>query len=230
MLGLQPQAPAWNFPERSQIFGSDTQCRIYLVIAYLCAISKSSGKSESLSLHPDLTAPEWAPRLRQTDIRKLYEQDASGRVEDAAVNAIGTRLMARCESLLAADAAVRGKAECPKCRRVIEHDSRGDEQLVCSGCSWAGTWAAYRQSLKGQNLRLGNLSPVVEHFVGHFAHCGTARERLIQIDFLLHQFQSKGDHPGEVFATSLLEGKDEDVEQFLETLEYGEQSTPELSV
>ena len=181
-----------------------------------------------MSLHPDLTAPEWAPRLSQADIRELYEQDARGRVENAAVNAIGTLLLARCESLLAADAAVRGKAECPQCGCVIEHDSRGDERLVCSGCSWAGTWGAYRQSLKGQNLRLGNLRPVVGHFVGHFAHCGTARERLIQIDFLLHQFQSKGDRPGEVFATSLLEGKEEDVEQFLETLEYGERSTSEL--
>lgn len=150
-----------------------------------------------MSSQPDLVAPQWTPRLRHGEVQHLYEQDAAGVVDEETINAFGTSLLERCESLVVADSAVRGSARCPQCSQAIAHDAKGDEQLECTGCSWAGTWQAYRQSLKGQNLRLGNLGPLVEDYLSSFCQCSSARERLIQIDFILHQFQSKNGSQGD---------------------------------
>ena len=47
-------------------------------------------------------APRWAPRVRRSKIRRLYETDALGIYDDELIDDVGYALLARCRSFLAA--------------------------------------------------------------------------------------------------------------------------------
>lgn len=55
----------------------------------------------------------WAPKVRQHQIRRLYENDARGIVDTTLIDDVGLALFLRCESLLMI---WRGEVRCPVCR------------------------------------------------------------------------------------------------------------------
>lgn len=79
--------------------------------------------------------PEWAPRLSQQKIRAFYATAVNGVYDEDIINEVGYGLLARCESFIKAVEAVRGRAYCPKCAKIIEHGSQKEEILRCS-CGW----------------------------------------------------------------------------------------------
>ena len=74
--------------------------------------------------------PTWAPRVTQREIRRLYEMDAKGINDEELINEVGYGLLARCLSSIDAAEAVRGKARCPQCSRVVTHTGRREELLL----------------------------------------------------------------------------------------------------
>ena len=80
--------------------------------------------------------PDWAPRISQEKIRKLYELDAKGIADDDLIDEVGFNLLARCDSFVAAVNAVHGKVVCPSCGQVVEHSNGKEEELTCDNCGW----------------------------------------------------------------------------------------------
>ena len=170
--------------------------------------------------------PQWAPRVRQDRIRRLYEQDAKGIVDDDLVNDVGYALLSRCQSFLEATAAVQGQAPCPVCARVVLHTGKKEAVLQCP-CGWELPWEDYFATI--QRKQLSGAEPVVQlfhHFVTGFPAARNPRDKVVMIDQLLHGFhwyQQQGyTRP---VAVNLIEGKLADVIAFLDHLTYGAAST-----
>ena len=172
--------------------------------------------------------PVWAPRVPQHKIRQLYETDALGIYDRDLIDEVGYALLARCESFLAAVRAVAGEACCPRCGSIVSHAGRKEGLLRCA-CGWALTWGAYFSTI--QHKQLSGAEPVLRLFreyVGTYPAARTARERMLLIDGLLHGFHwyYKDNTPTRPVAINLIEGRLGDVIAFLDSLTYGEHSTP----
>jgi ribosomal protein S27AE len=173
--------------------------------------------------------PTWAGRVRQQLIRRLYENDAQGIVDEALIDEVGLGLFLRCQSILTATEAHQGKATCPRCGGVIAHHWDKAEVLVCPKCQWQTTWGAYLKTYQDKQLVGGGAVDAFKGFVEHYPSTRTSREKMLLIDQLLHAFhwelKQLYSRPA---ACNLIGGKLADVVALLDSLTYGEHSTPEV--
>ena len=174
--------------------------------------------------------PVWAPRVPRWKIRRLYETDAQGIYDDELIDEVGYALLARCESFLAAVEATQGRARCPRCGAIVRHERRKEELLRCA-CGWELTWGAYFKTI--QHKQLSGVEPVLSLFrdyVARFPAAASPRSKMLRIDELIHGFHYfyKTGGPTRPVAVNLIEGRLGQVIAFLDSLTYGEASTPGL--
>ena len=89
----------------------------------------------NLSLH----GVDWASRVNPILIRRLYQTDAHGIVDEELIDAVGFALYARCQSTLQATEAHAGRIICPECGSLVGRDGvpwlKG-AILDCASCGW----------------------------------------------------------------------------------------------
>lgn len=171
---------------------------------------------------PTPVAPRWADRVPKQKIAQIYEDDANGMHDEALINDVAFTLLARCESMLIVETARNGRAACPVCDGIVEHEARKGVMLQCSHCGWAGSWDAYRASMNGHHLIAPGLEPVCREYVKRLPLATTLREKMYWIDWLIHRFHWEGTAlPGQPGAVCLIRGRAQDVNAFLESLSAG---------
>ena len=174
--------------------------------------------------------PPWAPPLTQREIYRLYVTDARGIIDEGLINDVGYGLYARCESILIATQAYRGRVTCPRCTQIIHHNHAPDAQLVCSQCSWQKSWKAYKKTLKGKHLQAEGIEIFLKEYIAQFPKASDMRRKMLLIDRLIHRWHWEHENnlqrPG---AANLVEGKADDTIEFLNELTYSENSTPGLA-
>jgi hypothetical protein len=168
--------------------------------------------------------PEWAPRVPQRKIRRLYETDAKGIYDDDLIDDVGYALLARCESFITANRARAGELPCPECARLVQRE----EVLRCL-CGWELPWAAYFKTV--QRKQLSGAEPVLEQFrdfANAFPSAGTAQGKMLLIDRLIHGFHwyYKTNTPTRPVAVNLIQGRLNEVVAFLDSLSHSENSAP----
>ena len=170
----------------------------------------------------------WAPRVAPHAIRRLYEIDARGIVNEEQIDDVGYALYARCLSIVRATAAHSGRVTCPRCERVVRH--RPEEAIIrCPGCGWRVRDEGYLRSYQHKQLVGGAALPVFTAFVEDFPRCRTPREKMLTIDRLLHAFHCAITDPGRPAGKNLIDlPTTSDVLRFLDALTYGAGSTPGL--
>jgi hypothetical protein len=182
--------------------------------------------------------PRWAPRVPRDKVRRIYENAARGITDEVLIDDVGIGLYLRCRSMLAVEDAVhRGRVVCPNCGRLDVHDPRAHRDpamlLECRTCPWRLSWREYHASFRHQELYGAGHNPFIAEYVAAWPATRTARERLLLIDRLIHLWhweevkrQSFG--LGRPTGLNLIEGNRAQVIQFLDTLTYGDRTTPEL--
>ena len=154
-----------------------------------------SGTSDALaSLAAGASEVRWAPRVAPYKIRRLYETDALGLVDEEQIDDVGYALLARCESILEVTAAHRhGRIRCPRCRADVRRHgdptdpATRDEVIRCGACGWATTWRAYHQTYRGKRLFGANAVPAFAAFARDFTRAATPRQKMVAIDQLIHE-------------------------------------------
>jgi hypothetical protein len=106
--------------------------------------------------HTD-AGPRWEPRVAPEKIRRLYEADARGILDQELLDDVAFALYARCDSILTVTEAVRGRAKCPRCAQLCERvrartGKPREDRLRCETCAWESTWGAYRKSYQDRRL------------------------------------------------------------------------------
>ena len=176
--------------------------------------------------------PTWVPRVPRRKIQRLYESDAMGIHDDELIDDVGYSLLSRCEAFITANEARAGRAPCPRCARIIQHTARRGDVLQCPECGWELPWTDYFKTI--QHKQLSGAEAVLQlfrSFVSAFPVAPSSREKMIRIDQLIHGFHwySRDDGtrgPTRPVAVNLIEGRLNEVVAFLDSLSYGEQSSP----
>jgi hypothetical protein len=177
---------------------------------------------------------EWAPRVPKRKLRRLYESDARGLLDEELLDDVGTLLLQRCKSILIVADAQKGAVHCPRCERrgttrLIErprtHGDPRDKLLVCPACAWQATWGEYHLSFKRHQLNPGGATASFCAYVQNYAAAQTPQAKMIAIDRLIHEFHysfvSLPDQPTRPVGVNLIEGSLSDVIEFLNELTSG---------
>jgi ribosomal protein L37AE/L43A len=174
----------------------------------------------------------WAPKVPQQKIRRLYQTDAKGIIDDELINDVGWALWERCDSILTVTEAHYGRVRCPSCENIIERRDRGsDNEIVkCEKCGWQIKWANYHHTYRRQQLFGANAVDVFQKYHVVFPRSHSAKEKMILIDQLIHEFHVGLKELGRPVAANLIEGKLYEVIRFLDELTYGGESTAEGSL
>jgi hypothetical protein len=163
---------------------------------------------------------DWAPKVPQGQIRRLYETDAHGILDDDQIEKVGWALWDRCDSILTVTAAHYGHVRCPACRTVIERQQAGvpNEIITCATCGWSIAWQIYHRTYRGKQLFGANAVDVFKQYHHAFPLAQTARAKMLLIDQLIHAFHVGLQDTGRPVAANLIQGSLMEVISFLETL------------
>ena len=179
--------------------------------------------------------PKWAPRLSPSTLRRLYETDALGIVDAELIDEVAFGLLARCESVLAVTAAQAGTVTCPECAQPVRRDKESaDEVLLCPICGWTTTWTRYHSTYRRRQLFGGAGTPVFAEFVARFPTTRSPQERMILVDWLVHQChvsatQRRAGLAGRPIAINLIDAPIAEVLALLDALAYGPDSTADAA-
>ncbi len=91
----------------------------------------------------------WAPKVPQWQLRRLYETDAQGIVDDL-IDKVGWALWERCDSILTVTAVHYGHVRCVSCAIVIARQNAGaeEEYITCPTCGWSIAWVTYYRTYR----------------------------------------------------------------------------------
>lgn len=173
--------------------------------------------------------PVWAPRVKPYLIRRLYESDAQGLLDEQLVNEVGWALYSRCDSFLRAKAAQEGQVHCPVCDSSIRHSRQANEVMRCSFCGWECTVRAYLETIKNQQLVGGpEVAALFQEYIDRFPRSKEPAEKMVCIDGLIHGFHHflTSGRTRRPVGVNLIDGHLEFVVDFLNRLSYGPGSTP----
>jgi hypothetical protein len=176
--------------------------------------------------------------VSKAKIRRLYENDANGIIDEDLIEEVASLLYLRILSILQVKEAKEGRVKCPRCAErgaetVIPRDGGREMTLVCPVCGWRMTWAEYQKTYKRKQLHHGGALPAFENYLRQYDAAKTPRERLLAIDRVIHEFhywlvQEGMKVPTRAAAVNLIEGRLTDVVLFLDELTYGDRGEPEL--
>jgi hypothetical protein len=184
------------------------------------------------------TPIRWSRRVLPAKIRRLYESDAQGLLDEELLDDVGYGMYVRCRDILEVSEAKQGRVKCRGCGHVIQRrggewvDYWGggervggeDEVLACDRCGWQVTWGAYNESVLGTGL-IGEMAPMAAAFVAGWPTARTPQARLILIDTLIHEFHVVQFGLGRPVGVNVIRGTTRQVEQLIADLAYGPGST-----
>ena len=166
----------------------------------------------------------WAPKVRQSRIWQLYQNDARGTVDESLVMDVGFSLLERCRSIVLA---THRQVECPRCGAVMEMCEPGNWRflpgvLTCptSGCGWETTAEIWHDSWRHKDLLGLAAMEAIETYLHDYPLAKTPPERMVCIDQLIHAFHIslRTGKAGRSFANNLIEGSHDQVVELLERL------------
>jgi hypothetical protein len=166
----------------------------------------------------------WAPKLRQSRIRQLYQNDALGAVDEILVEDVGLALLQRCRSI---QQVTRRLVECPRCGAeftLCEPDSwkmlPGLQTCPKPGCGWETTAEAWHESWKHRELMGTAAMEAIETYLEAYPAAKVTKEKMVCIDQLIHSFHIslQSGKLNRSLANNLIEGSHDQVIDFLDRL------------
>jgi hypothetical protein len=138
----------------------------------------------------------WNPRVKLQKIQELYLNDAAGIYDNELIDEIGVTLYLRCESVLEFTEALFGRVKCKRCANsgkttILERKTqKPNELLKCPVCAWQILWRVYlteSEKTRGQ-LNAGHALAAFQEYVRVYPKDSNAREKILAIDRLIHEF------------------------------------------
>jgi hypothetical protein len=137
----------------------------------------------------------WAPRVPRQKIKRLYESEAAGLLDEELCDDVAWSIWERCRDIVTVTRAHGGEATCPRCESIVCHGWKQDERMMCA-CGWSMTWRAYMRTYRRKQLHGGGSVPWVEEFAEALPKVKDARAKMLLIDRLINRWHWDLQHPG----------------------------------
>jgi hypothetical protein len=159
----------------------------------------------------------WAPRLRPSLLKRLYDSDAQGLQDMELCDEVGMVLYMRCHTFVLVG---HYQVQCPLCRTVFGISEQSTSHCPQPGCHWQTTRQAYHTSIKNHYAFPGRASGAFQDFYRRYPKARTYQAKMLLIDQLIHSFHidEKTGRATKSVASKLLEGNKKAVVRFLDDL------------
>lgn len=179
---------------------------------------------------------KWSPRVSKDKLKRLYNEDALGMIDDVLIDDVGIMLWLRYRDIMYIHDSQHGiKWQCPRCRAEEKHSYMenpdgaefvsADTPRRCSLCGLSMSWDEFRKSRKRQQLNPGGAVDFFNEYVTKWIGLKDNKEKMLAIDKLIHSFhyslKSSPDIPTRAAGVNLIEGKLTDVMVFLDEMTFG---------
>ncbi|MBN1583527.1 MAG: hypothetical protein JXA89_22650 [Anaerolineae bacterium] len=184
---------------------------------------------------PDRNLFRWAKRVSRGDIQRLYESDARGMLDEELLDEIHYAIYARvCDMFEVREAQQSGRVRCRRCRAPIaqryQMGARSkDKVLACDKCGWQVTCGEFYDSYTGKSMLPGSVTDLFERYLERFPKARMPTEKLLLIDWLIHQFHVMQGVARMPVGQNVIQGTADQVRELIESLARGPDSTQGLS-
>lgn len=165
-------------------------------------VERETVEMEELTQNVDLdkfNKFKWCKKIPRNDLLKLYQSEAKGMVDQELLDEVGFAFYTRCKQAHDARACMeRGEILCHHCGAVLKANrvSLADSAVIkrasdnlplnCE-CGHSYTYREYRRSYMAVNMPGNRATPIFEYFEQHWSGCRNATQKMILIDWLIHQ-------------------------------------------
>ena len=176
---------------------------------------------------PDHRKFHWANRVSRRDIQRLYESQAKGMLDQELLDDIHYALYVRVSDMFEVrEAQQTGRVKCRDCHAPIAEPYRMGARnkgnvLKCGKCGWETTCGEFYESYTGKSLLPGSATDIFDEYLARFAKAETATDKMLLVDWLIHQFHVMQGVPRMPVGDNVIEGTTEQVRELIETLAYG---------
>jgi hypothetical protein len=177
----------------------------------------------------------WAERVSRRDIQRLYTSDAQGLLDEELLDQVHYAVHARVRDMFAVREAQQfGRVKCRHCGEPISQPYRmgsghKDTVLACAKCGWSVTCGEFYASYSGKGLLPGSVTDLFESYLERFAQATTSAQKLLLIDWLIHQFHVMQGVANMPVGKNVIQGTPDQVRELIESLASGPGSTEGLS-
>jgi hypothetical protein len=177
----------------------------------------------------------WARRVARRDIQRLYDSDARGMLNEELLDQIHFAIHARvCDMFDVREAQQTGRVKCRECGEYVQEPLRfglknKNNVLQCPKCGWQVTCGEFYESYTGKSMLPGSATGLFETYLERFPNAKTPSEKMLLIDWLIHQFHVMQGVARMPVGENVIQGTTEQVRELIESLAGGAGATPGLS-
>ena len=177
----------------------------------------------------------WAKRVSRRDIQRLYESDAQGMLDEDLLDKVHFAIHARvCDMFEVREAQQFGRVKCRNCGIPIREPYRmgshnKNNALKCDQCGWQVTCGEFYDSYTGGSMLPGSVLNLFEDYLARVPNAKTAPEKMLLIDWLIHQFHVNQGVARMPVGVNVIQGTTDQVRELIESLAGSPSSTQGLS-
>lgn len=161
----------------------------------------------------------------------MYESDAQGLLDEDLLNEVHYTIYVRvCDMFEVREAQQHGQVKCRQCRGPISQPylmgtRNKNNVLKCDNCGWQVTCGEFYKSYTGKSMLPGSVTEMFESYLERFPKAKTSPEKMLLIDWLIHQFHVMQGVAGKPVGQNVIQGTGDQVRELIETLAYGPGNT-----
>ncbi len=184
---------------------------------------------------PDPSRFQWAERVSRRDIQRLYDSDARGLRDEELLERVHHAIYMRvCDMMEVREAQQFGRVTCRQCREAIPQPYRMGSRyksapLTCERCGWSVTCGEFYASYTGKSMLPGSALDLFEHYLERFPQARTPTQKLLLIDWLIHQFHVMQGVARMPVGQNVIQGTTDQVRELIESLARGPEGTQGLA-
>ena len=172
----------------------------------------------------------WSPEISPVKIKRVYESDAKGLLDENLINEVGFLLYARCSDIIEVTNARDGNVKCQNCSRIVKRTGGINEIIACTNCGWSIIWRDYKKTYNRKGLLAGvkgaKTIKIFNNHVSKWVKSKKYNDKMAIIDYLIHEFHEsiKEGSDTRPVACNVIQDNAHEVIQLINDLAYGEKS------
>jgi RNase P subunit RPR2 len=173
---------------------------------------------------PDQDKFHWAGKVSRRDIQRLYEFEAQELLDQDLLDKVIYTIHARvCDMFEVREAQQFGRVKCRSCGAPVPQPYWMGGQnkgvvLVCEQCGWQTTCGEFFESYTGKDLLPGVRNELFQDFLERFPAARTPQEKMLLLDWLIHEFHVHAGVAKRLVAQNLIQGSRDQLIELLSTL------------
>lgn len=177
--------------------------------------------------NPNSDKFHWAKRAPRRDIQRLYESEAVGRLNEELLDKVSGTIYARVADMLEVmQAQKRGVVTCRNCGKILldpfRMGTRNKNNLLhCQECGWTVTCGEFYDSYTGERMLPGSVPQIFLNFIERWTIVHTPQEKMLLIDWLIHQFHMNQGIAGRPVGENVIQGTARQVSELIAGLADG---------